>query len=506
MGCNAWNHPSGCKCGWGGDTGGGSGIWSLPLPDCGNPKLADGRTWATGCERVPNAKCPICEQAVYFVQTENGGRVFFDELGPPWPKHPCTDNSTARVFVPDATRSRPAEAAVPGWHLIQSPKIKLGEFRWNIDGYCPGLGIHLCLCGLDAWGSSPIPPVFVKAECDSGTYLCSFITQESISLSNPAVTKRFFPQIPNLSEWEWMGAFGQSRRGANSIGWRYSPFWDEESDGAKFQNHRVAEYWFRKAAEKGDASGENNYGLYRLRGYNGNPDPQEAWKYLLRAAFRMTPESYGHMGEMLVSGFLDFDPRQLGLLFKAVSRQLDFDDLPAQVTAPGEDDDDEEESTPRKMEVPPPKDPGCRYSPCAIGKYSYFETAANVAKLTDPLPGWNLVWLSVGGIDDPVQGGDVAQWHCGLTVPSGLLETMLFNLDHPLRENVTLRDALRMHPRRFLHYFESADTSSLSVEKRNFDWKGRVILQAKEAALRMPEAGGDGQAVVLPVDFAVRKK
>jgi hypothetical protein len=40
----------------------------------------------------PNADCPVCGQPVFYYQNENGSRVFFDELGPPWPKHPCTDN------------------------------------------------------------------------------------------------------------------------------------------------------------------------------------------------------------------------------------------------------------------------------------------------------------------------------------------------------------------------------------------------------------------------------
>jgi hypothetical protein len=33
---------------------------------------------------------------VYFYQSPYGGRVFFDELGPPWPKHPCTDTPVVR--------------------------------------------------------------------------------------------------------------------------------------------------------------------------------------------------------------------------------------------------------------------------------------------------------------------------------------------------------------------------------------------------------------------------
>lgn len=42
---------------------------------------------------LPNAECPVCRQPVFFYQNSHGSRVFFDELGPPWPKHPCTANA-----------------------------------------------------------------------------------------------------------------------------------------------------------------------------------------------------------------------------------------------------------------------------------------------------------------------------------------------------------------------------------------------------------------------------
>ena len=44
----------------------------------------------------PNAKCPVCGQSVFFYQSECGGRVFFDDVGWPWPKHPCTDSAAAQ--------------------------------------------------------------------------------------------------------------------------------------------------------------------------------------------------------------------------------------------------------------------------------------------------------------------------------------------------------------------------------------------------------------------------
>lgn len=37
----------------------------------------------------PNARCPICHQQVYYYQNINGSKVWFDEIGTPWTKHPC---------------------------------------------------------------------------------------------------------------------------------------------------------------------------------------------------------------------------------------------------------------------------------------------------------------------------------------------------------------------------------------------------------------------------------
>jgi hypothetical protein len=45
----------------------------------------------------PNAHCPVCGERVFFYQSPHGGRVFFDNLGWPWPKHGCTDNPRSQV-------------------------------------------------------------------------------------------------------------------------------------------------------------------------------------------------------------------------------------------------------------------------------------------------------------------------------------------------------------------------------------------------------------------------
>lgn len=73
---------------------------------------------------------------------------------------------------------------------------------------------------------------------------------------------------------------------------------------------------------------------------------------------------------------------------------------------------------------------------------------------------------------------------------------MAFDLDRKLGLGVTLRDALRMHPRRFLHYFESADTDSIRLS-RSPGWRDRVIRKAKEAADRLPEIAEEDPAKVI---------
>jgi hypothetical protein len=90
--CNAWNHPQGCTCGWGGEghLGEGSGLSNV-FRSSFKPSLSINLGLYPSYVN-PNAICPVCGEIVFFYQSPFGGRVFFDELGPPWSKHPCTDN------------------------------------------------------------------------------------------------------------------------------------------------------------------------------------------------------------------------------------------------------------------------------------------------------------------------------------------------------------------------------------------------------------------------------
>ena len=92
---------------------------------------------------IPNATCPVCGARVFFYQNEFGSRVFFDDLGPPWPKHPCTDNTPAatprssRDFKPAGppvrTAVAPSEPALP---LIEAHPVDnyVGSIRSG-DGW-----------------------------------------------------------------------------------------------------------------------------------------------------------------------------------------------------------------------------------------------------------------------------------------------------------------------------------------------------------------------------------
>lgn len=121
--CNAWNHHPDCRCGWGGeghlgrrDSNDGSVTKSVP------PIYT--KYYETFLN--PNAKCPVCGQPVFYYQSPTGGRVFFDELGPPWPKHPCTIRKNDKIHF----REMPTAKAVPT------------DYSWGLDGWAPFLGVN----------------------------------------------------------------------------------------------------------------------------------------------------------------------------------------------------------------------------------------------------------------------------------------------------------------------------------------------------------------------------
>ena len=83
-----------------------------------------GATSYSRCYVNPNASCPVCGQSVYFYANGFGSRVYFDELGPPWAKHPCTDNKRPTL---SETSVHPVRRPVSEIKVILDAEKKLDE-------------------------------------------------------------------------------------------------------------------------------------------------------------------------------------------------------------------------------------------------------------------------------------------------------------------------------------------------------------------------------------------
>jgi hypothetical protein len=127
--CNAWNHPINCRCGWGGDGHlGGPGYRSQhgSIPSVAHFNFKSLHAYTT-----PNARCPVCNQRVYFYQSPFGGKVFFDELGGDWPKHPCTDKfkeSRPHSFATPRAVHGPIIAAAPYSEPLVLSRLEVHSF------------------------------------------------------------------------------------------------------------------------------------------------------------------------------------------------------------------------------------------------------------------------------------------------------------------------------------------------------------------------------------------
>jgi hypothetical protein len=121
----------------------------------------------------PNATCPVCGASVYFYQSPYGGRVFFDELGPPWPKHPCTDNpivrhnfssaeGRARILVTSANQSEQSGLEKTLRNETASPNLRIAA--WAEAGWMPFIVTKIISrpIGIEAEGK-----LFVSAENES---------------------------------------------------------------------------------------------------------------------------------------------------------------------------------------------------------------------------------------------------------------------------------------------------------------------------------------------------
>jgi hypothetical protein len=148
--CNAYNRSADCPCGFGGDTGGWGGRRNyitayrhqsveevLERPVSAGWAKDKGTTVASYVN--PNAHCPVCGKLVYFYRSPYDGRVYFDELGWPWPKHGCTDNRREPLRATRGSARSSAPRPVPqwkveGWSPVLSAKVYAGGNRGRLTG------------------------------------------------------------------------------------------------------------------------------------------------------------------------------------------------------------------------------------------------------------------------------------------------------------------------------------------------------------------------------------
>ena len=111
-----FNHYSDCACGW---------CVNYGRPRIDREQLISGMRQRdalallkqnsansiAGCYVNPNARCPVCSGPVFFYANQFGSRVYFDDLGPPWPKHPCTDNPREAIQFQVAPTGAPTRRA-----------------------------------------------------------------------------------------------------------------------------------------------------------------------------------------------------------------------------------------------------------------------------------------------------------------------------------------------------------------------------------------------------------
>jgi len=155
--CNAWNHPPGCNCGWGWGFCGLGGRAAPESRPTNNWIISDGASSSPhefSSYTNPNARCPECGAQVFFYQSPSGGRVFFDSLGPPWPKHPCTDHLLTRrttIFVQlrMVSTSVQPEWSNEGWRLLRPDRLfainRDGVNNWVVVGDSPEGKVRLYL-------------------------------------------------------------------------------------------------------------------------------------------------------------------------------------------------------------------------------------------------------------------------------------------------------------------------------------------------------------------------
>ena len=295
MGCNAWNHSSNCDCGWGGDNGYGG------APQVVHHTAPNGLDWSRGSTRYdsyvdPNAICPVCGDEVFFYQSPYGGRVFFNELGPPWDKHGCTDTYRSDVgkypVLPPTLRQTIA------------PKKNINPFIWQpfIFKKIENKGLHTCFyvaTNLSKYLGKTIllsshyykaAPCFWRLKIDDLKFV-EFVT---------------YTQNENMLWGQHNETRPLSAEALNSLGWHFSIHWKEDGNKNWMNLPQVdldkAHRFFKESYKKGFWAAANNLGVMFRDGLGVEKNIERASKYFDAAAQSLDSVPLMHLSKCFKEG------------------------------------------------------------------------------------------------------------------------------------------------------------------------------------------------------------
>jgi hypothetical protein len=319
MGCNAWNHAYDCNCGWGGSTGGGGrrGVATASAPR--EVRWTDGRDWQPErCPRYesyvnPNARCPECGANVFFYQSPHGGRVFFDELGPPWPKHPCTDTHVRRtsmdlvLAVEDTPiTSKPKVLNPHVWQPLIPKQVRIGATIERVDVDTSDLKISGNYLLLPRGFVSDGPAFWRRTPNKAGR-----VDVSTVQINLHGTMRERLVTVPSwYVSGEQRRTYLETReldgQTLNAIGWSLSFAWQDASSESWLQHPGVdlalARRYFKAAARKGFWAGWNNPGVMFRDGLGQAPDLEKAFRCFRAAARSREPTPLVHLAACYKDG------------------------------------------------------------------------------------------------------------------------------------------------------------------------------------------------------------
>lgn len=78
---------------------------------------------------VPNYVCRTCGQKVFYYEHPNGAKVLFDQLGPPWPKHPCYESASNNSIKTKGTQPKLKKSQWRPMLFNQAVRLTSGGLR-----------------------------------------------------------------------------------------------------------------------------------------------------------------------------------------------------------------------------------------------------------------------------------------------------------------------------------------------------------------------------------------